>query len=87
MVISFEYHRHSFSHIVEVQDAEKLVLLLDPVEEDGDAPRGSILEHEPKVPGRGHQGLLVRTLGLVLELAWNSKQEIRQNNKKVTNQN
>ena len=48
--LPLEYHRHTFSHVVEVEDAEEFVNLVLAVEVDGDRAGSPLGEDKPKVP-------------------------------------
>ena len=50
--LPLEYHRHTFSHVVEVEDAEEFVDLVLTVEVDGYRTRRPLGEDKPKVPVR-----------------------------------
>ena len=50
--VSLENHRHPFPNVVKVQDAEQVIVLLVPVEGQGDAVRRPLSEHKPKTGGK-----------------------------------
>ena len=65
----FHNHRHPFPHIVEVEDAEKLMSLRHAERLDGDGARCAPGEDKTKVARGGHKCILVWRLRLVLQLA------------------
>ena len=48
--LPLEYHRHTFSHVVEVEDAEEFVNLVLTIEVDGYRTRRPLGEDKTKVP-------------------------------------
>ena len=50
--LPLEYHRHTFSHVVEVEDAEEFINLVLTIEVDGYRTGRPLGEDKPKVPVR-----------------------------------
>lgn len=64
-----QYHRHSLSHVVEVEDAQQLVDLTFAHRVDGDGVWRSLAKDKAKVARRRDQGRFVGRLSLILHPA------------------